>query len=129
MSHTNLKYHYVFATKGRQPVLDADLMPRLNQYMGGVVRALNGKLLDANGPTDHLHLAVQSPPTITVADMVSKIKSNSSRWIHETFPRLSSFDWQDGYAAFTVSQSGMAILGRYSAIRWHIMGESSFKRN
>lgn len=33
------------------------------------------------------------------------LKGGSSKWIHETFPSLANFAWQDGYAAFSVCES------------------------
>ena len=113
MSYTNLKYHIVFSTKQRRPLIESTLLPRLQEYVGGIVRELDGKLLEANGPEDHMHLCIQAKPTIAVSDLVGKIKANSSGWVHKTFPHLRDFAWQDGYAAFTVAQSGLSILSKY----------------
>ena len=33
------------------------------------------------------------------------IKGGSSKWIHDTFPAHHLFAWQEGYGAFSVSQS------------------------
>jgi hypothetical protein len=41
------------------------------------------------------------------------LKGNSSKWIHETFPSLRQFGWQDGYGAFSVSVSGVDETVRY----------------
>ena len=38
-----------------------------------------------------------------VADVIEKLKANSSKWIHESFPRMRRFAWQSGYTAFSVS--------------------------
>ena len=35
------------------------------------------------------------------------LKGNSSKWIHETFPLLRSFEWQEGYGAFSIGVSGI----------------------
>ena len=43
------------------------------------------------------------------------IKSNSSRWIKQTFGDMSDFAWQDGYSAFTVSYSGLDKVVAYIA--------------
>ena len=107
MSYTCLQYHIVFATKNRRAVLQAELLPRLVKYIGGIVRGLRGQLLEANGPEDHLHLAAIVPATVCIADFLRDVKGDCSRWLHETFPQLRAFAWQDGYAAFTVSKSAM----------------------
>ena len=43
------------------------------------------------------------------------VKTNSSRWIHETWPGLRSFGWQTGYGAFSVSQSQADGVSEYIA--------------
>ncbi len=41
------------------------------------------------------------------------MKSNSSRWVHETFPAQRAFAWQKGYGAFSVSKSAEEQLLEY----------------
>ena len=52
------------------------------------------------GMQDHIHLLFRSSPTITLANAVALVKSNSSNWIRE---RNKNFAWQEGYGAFSVS--------------------------
>jgi REP element-mobilizing transposase RayT len=73
--------------------------------VGGVIRNKKGKLLAAGGMHDHIHLYAALPSTLSIADFVNAVKSNSSRWIHETFPNRRAFGWQEGYGAFSVSKS------------------------
>ena len=113
MSYAKLHYHIVFATKGRRPLVTGAVLPRLVKYLGGIVRGSKGKLLEANGPEDHLHLAVMLHPQTAVSDLVCDIKANSSRWVQETFPDMCSFAWQDGYAAFSVSHSALGSVIDY----------------
>ena len=49
------------------------------------------------------HLLV--PTTFAVAKVVQLIKAGSSAWIHQTFPNLRNFAWQQGYGAFSVGIS------------------------
>jgi len=90
-------------------------MPRLQKYLGGIVRELNAKLLAANSPQDHLHLLLLLSPKIALADILRNIKANSSKWIHQTYSHLNDFIWQDGYSAFSVSQSGIDSVMQYIA--------------
>jgi putative transposase len=71
------------------------------------------KLLAAVGVFDHVHLYASLPSTISVADFVNAVKSNSSRWVHESYSRLHNFAWQEGYGAFSVSKSGDDKVVRY----------------
>src|SRR5438309_6927427 len=124
MAHTfsNLLTHVIFSTKDRQPFLGDDARPRIFAYMGGIVRDLGGIALRINGPNDHVHLLLATPPTIAIAEAMRVVKTNSSKWIHETFPRLSSFGWQTGYGAFSVSQSNA------DAVRAYIDGQAEHHR-
>jgi REP element-mobilizing transposase RayT len=77
---------------------------------------LDFKALAVGAVEDHAHLLVSLPATICVAEAVQKLKANSSRWMHETFPQARSFEWQKGYGAFSVGISQvdatMAYIGR-----------------
>jgi putative transposase len=111
MSHTNLLYHIIFATKDRAPLITDNLRPKLHEYLGGIVRNLNGTALEINGIADHVHLLVILPPTIAVSDFMSKLKSNSSTWAKgQTGGR---FAWQSRYGAFTVSESQVERVREY----------------
>lgn len=112
-SYNAIYTHVVFSTKNRTPQIDAALEERLHPYIGGIVRELNGKLLNINGPEDHLHLLIAMPATTSVAEMVRKVKGCSSKWIHDTLPDRAAFEWQRGYGAFSVSQSLLSIVSRY----------------
>jgi REP-associated tyrosine transposase len=113
MSYTCLNYHIVYSTKGRGRLLSEDEMTKLCEYIAGIIRNQKNKLYIANGPSDHIHLAVSLHPEISLVDFVRTIKTNSSRWIHQRFSDLSDFAWQDGYSAFSVSHSGLEKVIEY----------------
>ena len=45
---------------------------------------------------------------MSASELARLVKSNSSRWIHDTFPDMAYFAWQAGYGAFDVFMSGSA---------------------
>jgi len=112
MSYTSLTYHMIFPTKDRKPFISADLRPRLVKYVGGIIRELEGRMLEADGPEDHLHVVAVLGPAHSIAEAVRIIKANSSKWVHETFPD-AIFAWQDGYSAFSVSPSQLPKVISY----------------
>lgn len=114
-TYTRLLTHVIFSTKDRQPSMTDEIRPRLFPYMGGIVRDLHGTPILINGPIDHVHLLLALPPTLALSDLMRVLKTNSSKWTHETFPSASDFGWQSGYAAFSVSESNVAAVERYIA--------------
>lgn len=65
------------------------------------------KTLAIGGAADHVHILLSLPATLSVAKAVQLLKGNSSKWIRETFPKMRSFAWQEGYGAFSVGISGV----------------------
>lgn len=109
-----LHCHIVFSTKLRRPFIASDVQPRLFEYLGGILRNHDCRLLAAGGMPDHVHLLVSIARTISIADTVRLVKSNSSGWIHEEL-RSTDFQWQHGYGAFSVSYSNLDQVRHYLA--------------
>jgi REP element-mobilizing transposase RayT len=113
MAYTSLMYHIVFSTKDRRPLITPEALPRIREYIGGIIRKVHGQMVSANGTADHIHIAAIGSPNIAVMKFIQLIKGGSSKWIHETFPELKSLYWQESYGAFTVSPSGLPKLLAY----------------
>ena len=115
MAHTfsNILIHALFSTKQRRPYLDVDLRTELFPYMGGIITKLNGKSLLINGPSDHVHLLLVQPAALGLAEIMEKVKANSSRWVKQRWPQRKGFAWQTGYTAFSVSQSQVEAVKTY----------------
>jgi putative transposase len=104
-TYSNLLYHIVFSTKERRQLIVPAIEKDLHGYIGGIVKGIEGKLLEINGVADHVHLLVKLPPKIAVSDGIREIKANSSKWLNEEKSKFYKFGWQDGFAAFSVSES------------------------
>lgn len=114
-TYSRILLHVVFSTKERRPWMTPDLAERLFAYMGGIVRAERGVLCDIGGVPDHVHLYRRWRPDESVSNLMRTVKARSSKWVHETFPRLAAFAWQEGYSVFSVSQSQEAAVKKYIA--------------
>jgi putative transposase len=112
-SYASLLTHAVFSTKERLPLIAEECRERIHAYLGGVARQLKGRALTIGGTADHVHILLSLPPTICVADALRDMKSNTSGWVHETWPARSDFAWQTGYGAFSVSQSSCEAVTEY----------------
>jgi REP element-mobilizing transposase RayT len=73
--------------------------------MGGIARENRMKARCIGGIADHVHLLVSVPTTLSIAKGIQLIKGVASAWVHETFPDMRNFAWQEGYGAFSVSVS------------------------
>ena len=109
---SNLRMHIVFSTVNRLPLITGALQPVLYEYVGGVVRGMEGRLLAVGGTADHVHLLVGWRTDEDVAALVREVKSESSRWVHET-RSMRDFRWQRGYGVFSVSHSSTEDVRAY----------------
>jgi len=125
--HLSLLVHFVWSTAGREPWIGSDWEDDLYGIIGGVMKKKNAKLICAGGMFDHVHLHTSLPSTISIADFVNAVKSNSSRWIHESFATRKGFAWQEGYGAFTVSKSEEQRVIRYIRNQRRHHAKRSFK--
>jgi len=110
---SNLVYHIVFSTKNRLPLIGPAERNSLYEYIGGIVRAERGALLEIGGMPDHIHLLVRFKPDFPVPAAVRTIKANSSRWWNERRGHNGRFEWQAGYGVFSVSESQVPKVQRY----------------
>src|SRR5205823_4402610 len=112
-TYTSLHYHIVFSTKNRDPFLVETVRQRLFAYLGGIARENKMTALEIGGVADHVHLLLSIPASLALSKAVQLLKGGSSHWLKETFPNVNDFAWQDGYAAFTVSQSQLDDVRAY----------------
>ena len=112
-TYTNHLYHIVFSTKGRLPLIQPETREELYRYICGIARKRNGIIIRINGLPDHIHILAQVKPSVSVSDFVRLLKANSSKWVSEKFPLQRGFEWQAGYASFSVSESKSGSVKRY----------------
>ena len=105
--------HFIWSTKERRGLIHPQWAERFHAYLGAIAQEKNSKLLAVNSVPDHVHLYVSFSSTTSIADLVNAFKSNSSRWIRQTFPNRKWFSWQEGYAAFSISRSRAPELIEY----------------
>jgi putative transposase len=112
-SHVCCLVHVVFATAERRSAIHEEMQERLHAYLGGIARENGIEPLAVGGVTDHVHLLLSLPRTISVAKTVQLLKSGSSKWMHERFPGSRNFAWQEGYGAFSIGVSQRATTEKY----------------
>jgi len=112
-TYSNLFYHLVFSTKSRKDVIDRKIENRVWAYIGGIARKHEIIAVHVGGIENHIHVLVLAKPKIAPSQIVQWLKGESSKWIHEEFPELSTFAWQDGYGIFSVSKSNVPDVIEY----------------
>lgn len=114
-SLAQIHVHLVFSTKDRAAVVTAEIAPRLHAYLAGILTRLDCPCAIVGGAADHVHLLFSLGREISIASMVVKLKTASSKWIKMQGASFSKFAWQAGYGAFSVSASQFDRVADYIA--------------
>jgi len=115
MGHTfsNILNHIIFSTKDRQNMLSPEIRKSVYAYLCGIAKTEKCQIIKIGGIEDHIHILVLLKPSLSPSDFARKIKTNSSRWIHENYPKLKDFAWQPGFSCFSVSESAKNSVMKY----------------
>ena len=100
----------VTGVKYREAMIAPAWRKRIQEFVEGVLRSAGQLPLALYAMPDHIHVFAALHPTVAVADCVGQWKSNSSRFIRDTFG--VPFEWQRGYGAFAISRRAWpAVIG------------------
>ena len=84
--------HIVFHVKSTSCRIDANLLPTLYRYIGGIINRRNGLAIEIGGMPDHVHILTALPKTLSLADYVRDIKAVSSKWIKSQGVQYARFE-------------------------------------
>ncbi len=112
-TYTQILYQIVFSTKNREKSLQESERDQLYSYIWGILKKKKCHLYRIGGVDDHLHIVTHLHPMIAPSILIKDIKIASSRFIkeEELFPSFNG--WQDGFGAFTYSNSAKNELIEY----------------
>ena len=105
--------HLVFSTKNRHPWLKEALRPRLYAYLAGIFEHWESLAIIIGGHDDHVHALFVLSKNHALKKVVEEAKKGSSKWIKTLGAELGEFAWQNGYGAFSVSESNVPEVKRY----------------
>jgi len=126
-TYTQIYIQLVFAVSGRQSLINSSFKGTLFKYIGGTMRNADQKLLAINGMPDHVHILVGLKPSLAISDLVKDIKVASSRFINDKKLVRGRFSWQEGFGAFSYSQSHMSKVASYIENQERHHARRSFK--
>jgi REP element-mobilizing transposase RayT len=84
----------------------------LHSHIGKISKQLKCAPIITGGIEDHIHLLARFARTLTQAEWVKEIKRVSNLWLKEKYS-IRDFEWQGGYADFSVSASSLELMKKY----------------
>jgi REP element-mobilizing transposase RayT len=106
--------HIVFSTKNRASFLqDNAIRGELHAYLITVLDSLECPSLAINSVEDHIHILCALSRKIPLMKLIEELKTSTSKWLKTKGPSYRGFYWQNGYGAFSVSESKAPEVKRY----------------
>ena len=112
-TYTQIYIQYVFAVQNRISLIKNEWKDELYKDMTGIINQHEHKLLSIGGMTDHIHALVSMHPKQAPSDLMYELKRSSSLWINENKFVVGKFSWQEGFGAFSYSQSQISRVSKY----------------
>ena len=94
-SHTtyDIKYHLVWITKYRKPVLTGEIANRCRELIREICLSKEVEILKGHISKEHVHIFVSVPPHISVSSLMQSLKGKSSRKMMMEYKALSRTFW------------------------------------
>jgi putative transposase len=133
-SHTvyDLKYHLVWITKYRKPVLAGEVARMLRELVREICKGNDVEIIKGHISRDHIHIFVSVPPHISVSDLLKSIKGKTSRKLLMEFKTLSRqfwgrHLWARGYFAASSGNVTDEVIMKYIEQQGHKPPDADFK--
>jgi putative transposase len=111
-SLSHLIVHAVFSTKDRRLFLHSEeIRIEIHAYMAGILKNLQCHPIKIGGVDDHVHILSSWSKNIAFADMIGRVKGSCSKRLREK--GILGFAWQNGYGAFSASESNVEAVTTY----------------
>lgn len=126
-TYSQVYIQVVFAVKGRQNLIRAEIREDLQKYITGIITNRDQKLLSIFCMPDHTHLLIGLKPSISISDLVRDIKAGSSKFINDKKLIKGKFSWQEGFGVFSYSRSHIDTVIKYIQNQEKHHNKKSFK--
>lgn len=114
MSHTNLNYHIVIRTKYSKRTITPAYERDLYNYIYAYAKAMKCWVYRIGGMPDHVHILVDIPPTVAIADFMRGLKTATSKRLKQASDRFPAYEgWEKEYYASSVSRENVEAVRQY----------------
>ncbi len=105
-----LIYHLVLVTKFRRKSLTGEILARMKSIINELLFKWECELIEFGGESDHVHLLIETHPSVDLSKLVNNIKTVTSRKLRSEFSQhLKKFYscekpqfWSGSYALISV---------------------------
>ncbi len=92
-SRFDIKYHLVWVTKYRKPVLYGEVGHRLRELVVEICKTNEIEILSGHVAQDHVHVFLSCPPNLSPSKIMQYLKGKTSRKLMMEFQHIQKTFW------------------------------------
>ena len=92
-SRFDIKFHFVWITKYRKPILTGEVGKRARNMVREIYRTHDIEILQGSVSPDHVHVLLSCPPKLSPSKIMQLIKGKTSRKLMMEFKHLQKQYW------------------------------------
>lgn len=112
-TYINIKLHVIFAVKNRESLVPTLLLPHLHAYIAKSLNQRGHRAIAVGGTNNHIHILFSYSGKELISDIVREIKVAVTNRINHQHLIPYKFEWQRGYACFSVSSTNVGSVKNY----------------
>ena len=90
---SRLSVHLVWVTKYRYKVLTGDIQKRCRELLIQVCDTEDVRILSGVVSKEHVHMHIEYPPSVSISNLVKRMKGRASRLLQKEYSELSKRYW------------------------------------
>jgi len=133
-SHTlyDIKYHIVWITKYRRPILDGSVAERVRELIRQICMQHDVTIIKGYVSKDHVHILVSTTPKMSISQLVQKLKGTSSHKLFQEYAHLrkqywGQHLWSRGYFVATTGTVTDEVIKEYIANQDNDLADDDFR--
>lgn len=121
MQNTRLKYHIIFVTKYRKPILNEEIMNFVVSELNNRLKTFNIIPIAIKGDDmNHVHIMIEAKPTQSISMIVRALKQFTSYHAWQNFGTTlrktywhNNYFWSSGYFCCTTGDASSETIQKY----------------
>ncbi len=114
----DIKYHIVWITKYRKPVITGRIAERTRELIRGTCKQNDVDIIAGHVSKDHIHMLVSVPPHLSASKLVQYLKGYSSRKLQMEYKELNKqfcgkHLWARGYFVASSGNVTDEVIAEY----------------
>ncbi len=130
MSHSLNKIwvHVVFRTKYSEPFITEQIENKIYNFLRKQLIEMDCYVNNINGMPNHIHMLFLLNQKKSMSEVMQQLKGSSSFWINKQELTKRKFEWQTGYASFSVSEFHIETISNYIKNKKEHHGQKKYQK-